>query len=399
LTTVPTKPDQAARERRERGSGSDPRWNATRQRWELKVTLGDGSRRMLTHKTSQWELEKLRDSTLRAVGSGEPTPTIRLTLGEFLDRWIESVRVAALHGKPKRGTHRAYDSHVRVHLKPGLGGQSLARLSLDQVQQFFDDKLAAGSTPANMERVRATLRIALGRAERQRLVTRNVAKLVELSVPDNSRIGKALEPEQVAALLGAAQAERNGPMLAFLVVTGLRLGEAQALRWRDVDEARQRLRVRHTLEQMPYEPWRLTDPKSRPSKDRLVPLVPLALEVLRQQRDRQKFERERAREAWLKLDFVFANEVGDVTAQRGVQDAFKRSLARAGLSLDYRVHDLRHTAGSYLPALGIPLPTVQAIMGHSTLAMTQRYAHVQEAMLEDAATRMAVFFGGLQTVK
>ena len=122
----------------------------------------------------------------------------------------------------------------------------------------------------------------------------------------------------------------------------------------------------------------------------------MALEVLRQQHDRQEFERKKAREAWLDLDFVFANEVGDVTAQRGVQDAMKRSLARAGLERTYRVHDLRHTAGSYLPAMGIPLPTVQAIMGHSTLAMTQRYAHVQEAMLADATERMAAFFGAMQ---
>jgi integrase len=350
---------------------------------------------MLRGKT-QREVERARESTLDAVEKGEPTPTSRLTLGEYLDRWIESVRVASLHGKPKRQTYRSYEGHVRVHLRPGLGKEPLARLSVDKVQAFFDGKLEAGCSPANMDRVRATLRIALGRAERQKLVSRNVAKLVELSVPDNSRVGKALDPDQVTALLAAAAHERNGPMLAFLVATGLRLGEAQALRWRDVDEKRKRLQVRHTLEQVPSEPWALVEPKSRPSKDRRVPLVSIALEVLRQQRDRQEFERKRAREAWQDNDFVFANEVGDVTAQRGVQDAMKRSLKRAGLETDYRVHDLRHTAGSYLPALGIPLTTVQAIMGHSTLAMTARYAHVQEAMLDDAAERMAAFFCGLQ---
>jgi integrase len=224
-----------------------------------------------------------------------------------------------------------------------------------------------------------------------------VAKLVEISVPDNSRVGKALDPEQVTALLDAARTERHGPLLAFLVTTGLRLGEAQALRWRDVDEKRKRLQVRHTLEQLPGEPWVLVEPKSRPSKDRRVPLVPLALDVLQQQKDRQRFEKERAGSAWVDHDFVFANEVGDAISQRGVQDAMKRSLERAGLDADTRVHDLRHTAGSYLPAVGIPLTTVQAIMGHSTLAMTARYAHVQDAMLEDAAARMAAFFSGVHS--
>ena len=272
--------------RREKGSGSAPRWNPTRKRWELKVTLADGTRRMLTHKTSQFQLERLRETTLRAIENGDPTPTQRLTVGEFLDRWLKSVHAASQQGKPKRQTFRSYDTHVRIHLKPGLGRVPLAQLSVDQVQAFFDEKLETGHSAANMDRVRATLRLALGRAERQKLVSRNVAKLVEISVPDNSRVGKALDPDQVAALLAAAEGERNGPLLAFLVATGLRLGEARALRWRDVDEKRKRLTVRHTLEQLPHEPWRLVNPKSRPSKDRIVPLVPLALDALRQQKDR-----------------------------------------------------------------------------------------------------------------
>src|SRR5207245_5120868 len=123
-----------------------------------------------------------------------------------------------------------------------------------------------------------------------------------------------------------------------------------------------RLQVRHTLEQMPGEPWTLVDPKSRPSKDRVVPLVPLALDVLLQQRDRQEFESRRAREAWLGHGFVFANEVGDVVGQRGVEDAMKRSLARANLDLDYQVHDLPHPARPDLPPVVMPPTLAHAVV-------------------------------------
>jgi len=393
---MPRKSPTPVLGRRENRSGGKPWWNEAKQRFEVKYTAADGKRKTLTHKTSAYELEKLLTAELKAIEEGQPSPSSKRTLGEFLDQWIKSVEIASRSGKPKRRTHISYAGHVRVHLKPGLGEVPLARLSVDAVQQFFDDKMDEGATPANMNRVRATLRIALGRAERQKLVPRNVAKLVEISVPDNSRVGKALEPEQVTTLLTAAEGERSGPLLAFLVVTGLRLGEAQALRWRDVNERRECLTVHHTLEHLSDEPWALVPPKSRPSRGRVVPLVPLALEVLHQQRDRQRFEREHAREAWLDKDFVFANELGDVTAQRGVQDAMKRSLKRAGLDLTYRVHDLRHSACTYLIAMGIDLPTVQAIMGHSTLAMTQQYTHVQTAMLDNARQRMAAFFGGFR---
>lgn len=382
--------------RREKGSGEKPRWNAARNRWELRVTL-DGKRKLVTGATGH-ETEKKREAELDAFAKGQPSPSSKLTLGDWLDSWLKTVHVGTLQHppKPKRTTYRSYAGHVRVHLKPGLGDVPLVKLTAARVQAFFDDKMQAGESAANMGRVRATLRIALGRAKALGLVTDNVAgRVVQIPTADNSRVGKALEPEQVETLLEAAQSERNGPMIAFLVLTGLRLGEAQALRWRDVDERKNRLWVRGTLERLPGQRWTVELPKTEKSR-RQVPLVPPALEILQLQRDRQTFEKSRAQDAWLDEGFVFANEQGDVTAQEGVRDAFKRSLVRAGIDPDHRVHDLRHTTVTYLIALGIPLPTVQAIVGHSTLAMTQRYAHVQEAMLDDAAERMATFFGGLK---
>jgi integrase len=389
MTTLPTQPA-----RRAKGSGTKPTWDAQRQRWVCRVTLADGSRRSIRTRTEK-ECEKERARLLEAVDSGSPTPASKLTVAAFLDDWIASVEVASRSGKPKRRTYVSYEMHCRVHLKPGLGSLPLAKLSVSAVQKWADAKLAAGHSPASMSRVRATLRIALGRALRQKLVTSNVAKLVELSVPDNSRVGRALDPAQVASLLAAAETERHGPMLAFLVCTGLRLGEALALRWSDVDERKGRVVVRHTLERLPNQPWRLTPPKSRPSKDRRVPLVPTARMVLTRQKDRQRFESDRAGSAWLGDEFVFANEQGGPSAARGVQDAFKRSLGRADLPLDLRVHDLRHSACTYLIAAGVPLTTVQSILGHSTLVMTQRYAHTADTMLEDAGERLAAFFGAM----
>ncbi len=204
--------------RREKGSGSAPKWNAAKQRYQLNVTLADGKRKTLFHKTSPYELERMRDRELEARAAGEPSPSDKRTLGEFLDNWTRSVEIAS-KAKPKprikRGTYRSYEGHVRVHLKPGLGDEPLAQLSVDRVQRFFDDKLADGHSPANMARVRATLRIALGRAERQKMVTRNVAKLVEIDAPDGSRVGKALDPDQATALIAAVESERHGPLLAF----------------------------------------------------------------------------------------------------------------------------------------------------------------------------------------
>jgi site-specific recombinase XerD len=85
---------------------------------------------------------------------------------------------------------------------------------------------------------------------------------------------------------------------------------------------------------------------------------------------------------------VFTNEVGEPLRQRSVHKAFKQLLTAAGLPTSHRPHDLRHSMATYLIAAGVNERVVMEILGHSTRAMTQRYAHVLGPMLVDAADRL-----------
>lgn len=390
-------PDNGQRRRRAKGSGSRVTWDATRKVYTTQVTLADGSRRTVRAKTER-EAEKARAKLLGEIEGGMPTPSERLTVGEYLDEWLESVRVstqapsADSKRKRKRQTFRSYEGLVRVHLKPALGKHSLKLLSPAQVQrELIDTKLAAGSSARRVDMMRAVLRIALNRALRMDLVSRNVAELVDIDAPEKSRVAEALEPDETVALLEAARGYRYGPLITFLVTTGLRLGEALALRWSEVDLKRRYLRVEKTLEWLPNEPWTRADPKAASSRRR-VPLVAPATEALQAEQDRQTFVRKRAGDAWLDNGLVFSNDLGDAIRERCIQDGFKDALRRADLSSTQRVHDLRHTAGSYLHMLGVPLVTIQSILGHSTLAMTQRYAHVFEPMVDEALEKLEAFY-------
>ncbi|MCL1860893.1 MAG: site-specific integrase [Proteobacteria bacterium] len=71
--------------------------------------------------------------------------------------------------------------------------------------------------------------------------------------------------------------------------------------------------------------------------------------------------------------WVFAHKDG--SRQAGVVKAFKRALCNAGIE-DFRIHDLRHTCASWLVSAGQPLPAVRDLLGHSTVTMTERYAHL-----------------------
>lgn len=144
--------------------------------------------------------------------------------------------------------------------------------------------------------------------------------------------------------------------------------------------------MHHTLEWLPRQPWRLTEPKAASAR-RQVPLIAPSVAALEAQRASQLAQR-RAAPVWGAHDLVFTNQIGEPLRQRSVHKAFKDLLAAAGLATTHRPHDLRHSMATYLIAAGVNERVVMQILGHSTLAMTQRYAHVLGPMLVDAADRL-----------
>jgi|SRR5579884_3776580 len=176
-----------------------------------------------------------------------------------------------------------------------------------------------------------------------------------------------------------------------MLATGLRIGEALGLRWQDVDLDKRRLQVRQQLTIIPGEPWALTPPKSKSGR-RTVPLIPAAVAALHAQRARVLEYRLRGAGAWAEHDFVFPDQLGQPLVGRRVERVYKQILGRAGLPTTLTPHSLRHSTATYLMAMGVPPRVIMEIMGHSSLAMTARYQHVIESVLEDAADRLASIF-------
>lgn len=121
----------------------------------------------------------------------------------------------------------------------------LSKLTLQRVQQFFNEKLGAGNSPALVKYLRVVLRIALNEALKGDLIARNVA---ELATPPKSekREISPFTPEQAGRFLKAAMGHRLETLFTVGLAVGLRSGECSALRWPDVDMDAGRVTVRHT---------------------------------------------------------------------------------------------------------------------------------------------------------
>lgn len=140
-----------------------------------------------------------------------------------------------------------YVHMIRLHLDPGLGRRKrLARLTVSDVDALWAVKREAGYKPNTVRIMRAVLRRALAQAEREGLVSCNVAALSQparLGQPN----GRSLTVEQARKLLDAAKGDRLEAAFLLLLSYGLRRGELLGLAWAGLDPKRRTLEVRQAV--------------------------------------------------------------------------------------------------------------------------------------------------------
>ena len=310
----------------------------------------------------------------------------RLTVGTFLDGYLDSVRLAV-----RPSTLRSYEGIVAVHLQPGLGRIRLKELSVREVQRLLNTKHAAGSSPRTVERIRAVLRQALGQAVRQGLISRNAAALARPPRMVREPV-QTLSPEAARRLLEAVHGTREEGLYTVALAIGLRQGEALGLRWEDVDLDTGQLRVVHALQRVGGA-LVLVEPKSASSR-RTIPLPATVERSLRDHRRRQIEDRLLSGFRWVESGLLFTTRDGKPLDGRNVTRGFQEALGRAGLPR-MRFHDLRHSCASLLLAQGVSPRVVMETLGHSQISLTMNtYAHVMPEMQRDAADKMESVLSG-----
>ena len=222
------------------------------------------------------------------------------------------------------------------------------------------------------------------------LLTRNVVAL-----SDRPKVEKEeaafLTVDQVAALLKAADGSRYRALFEVLVMTGMRRGEALALRWADIDEKRDIIRVRGTLARQDGE-LVVTSTKSTKS-NRQLPLSPKVATILKGVRAAQKRERLQAGSKWATTGFVFTTELGEPCDPRNALRALQTAAKKAKIE-GVGLHTLRHTGAAVAIANGTHLKVISELWGHSSVAITgDVYGHVAPELASDAMAALGDAFG------
>jgi integrase len=379
---------------RKRNAGEGSIFERSDGRWCAQLDLGwEGGKRRRKYVYGA-TAQEVRDQLLQARSdraAGLPVVVGRQTVAQFLQDWLEN----SVKPSVRPLTHEQYRQHVKLYLAPLLGHHRLSKLAPQHVRAFLKRKLEDVLSPRTVQLSLVILRRSLGQAVKDGLTGRNVAKLV-----DGPRVrhfeGQTLSPEDARALLDAAKGERFEALYTAALAVGLRMGEALGLRWQDVNLDRRSLTVNRILERIGRghgSTLQLVEPKTSRSR-RTVNLSEAAVRALRAHKVRQLEERLAAGLRWQDSGLVFPNSLGKPLDPHELHNGFKALLTKAGLP-NIRFHDLRHSAASLMLAQGIPLRSIQDILGHSSIALTANlYAHVGEQLRREAADAMDAVLAG-----
>lgn len=391
--------------RRQHGDGS-LRFEESRGLWAASLDLGEDARGKRQRwvgrsRTQAGALEKLRQARRERDRTGVVGPR-RLTVGAWLDQWLEEI--ARPNVRPK--TYAEYERCVRLHLKPRLGKALLWSLQPSQVRRALA-AMAAEHTAATARNSHRALRTALQAAAKDGLVTQNAASLVDppkaLSAPRGT-----LTAAEAKALLATSATDQLGSRWAFALYAGARQGEALGLEWDRVSLADGTADISWQLQRLAYDhgcggacgrkrggncPQRrlvapadfevrpiagsalvLTRPKTS-AGTRIVPLGPALVEALREHRKRG-----------LTTGLVWRDGDGPVDPKDDYA-AWQAALATAGIR-PLPLHSARHTTATLLLEAGVDAKIIQELLGHTDVATTQGYQHVNLALAREAMERL-----------
>jgi integrase len=361
-----------------RGHGEDSiYWDESRKRYIGAVDLGFSpagtrTRKKVSGKTKVEVRDKLRE--LRKELDVGLRPRQRYTVGDALEDWLEH----GTDGLSER-TVTLYRGTIAKALHEELGAVRLTALTASQVQGALT-ALAARSSTRTVQMAHNVLVRAIRHAERDDLVARNVAALIEnLPKGQAGRPSKSLTLQQTVGLMAAAKGTALEAYITVSLLSGVRTEEARALQWDHVvawvDGLWQPVgEAGFDQEQIAVFVWRADraggDTKT-PKSRRTLALPRKCVEALREHRVRQVKDRLSAGPYWKEHNLVFASAVGTPLDDHNVRRQFRVITEAAGLGKAWVPRELRHTFVSLLSAHGVPVEAIALLAGHNQTATTE----------------------------
>lgn len=320
---------------------------------------------------------------LTDVGAGTYVAPVGTTLRELVEQWL-----TAREGQVADSTIYGYRSVCR-HLDAKTGAIPIQRLTALDLQSLYGRLRAGGLSAAMVGLLHVVLNAALAQAVRWDLLARNPAAAVTKPERRPAPI-RYWSPDESARFLAVHQDDpEHGALWQLALLTGMRRGELLALRWSDVDVARQTITIGRTLTRTRAGKLIVGTTTKTPNSLRTIRLPSPCLEPLRRHRVRQR-ERRLAATDWSTEDgdLVFSRPNGRHLFPNILGAAFARAIAAAGVP-PITLHGMRHSFATGMLIAGMHPKVVAEILGDRVEVVLRVYSHVTEGQQHDAIEQLA----------
>lgn len=365
------------------GSWSYPKDGGVR----LKV-MYDGKAKYFYGQSEAICLEKKRDyEALRKKGVD---PDNEITVARYIHNWMRNVKAKKL----KKRSYDRLESSIMTWVIPCLGDYKFNKLDSITIQiELINHMQDKGKSLSSIKKAKDALNGAYVYATKTRAVDYNPVDAVELPSPEefdikeieyfNKEERKKFMETATSYCLTGRQRYTIGLFLVLMLQTGLRIGEALAIKHSDINLDKRIIYIDSTIVSIKNRnakpedlKWLLIDqPLPKGNRNRYVHLNDMAIRALWELNQQFSYDPN---------GYIIHNEDGQFYTFGQVDATFKKVLNRAGLK-KCGVHSLRHSCAVALLEAKIPIETISDILGHSDISITYRvYAKVIEELKAEA---------------
>lgn len=342
---------------------------------------GKQKRRAFYGRTKKEVQEKMNSAKVAIAENRYIEPSKQL-LGDWLDEWIVDYKKRNIRPSTYQNS---YYGPVNKRIKPALGATKLKDLTREMVQKFTNNLTDNGLSRGSICAIVGCLKRALQQAVDNGMIFENVADSVTFPSEERKEI-RVLSVKEQEQFLAAAERHPHGDLYIFLLGTGMRVGEARALTWGDVDFEKVTVSINKTLSDFysmeENTRHRQVNPPKTKAGIRTLPLIPSLVERLKQLKEKSFTTQD--------SDFIFT-DYGRLIAEPSVRLRLKRILEAANLDgTGIHLHTLRHTFATRGLENGVELVVMKELLGHATIQMTADiYTHVMPDKKRDSIMKLA----------
>lgn len=304
--------------------------------------------------------QRIHDAVRGKIALGQWIPEERQEKPETSFNELAEQYTAWAQGRQR--AFKRWKSYLVKKLVTRFGNLYLSDVTTQMIEQYQSEILANGKKPATANRAIAVLAHMISKACDWEMCSADVLKRIRKvkHIKENNRRLRYLSKEECQNLINACEPHLK-PIVITALNTGMRKGEILTLKWDNVD-------MKHGFILLDI---------TKNGERREIPINDTLRGVL------QGITRR------LDIPYVFYdNATGK--PYRDVKRSFNTALRRAGIK-DFHFHDLRHTFASHLVMAGVDITTVKELLGHKTLTMTLRYAHLAPSHKVEAVKKFDVF--------